>query len=72
MAKWKIPVEWAMSALIDIEAETLEEAMEIARDDIGNIELPIDGEYIDGSWQLEMDDTERVRECYNTTSPKKY
>lgn len=64
MKTWEIPVYWEMCGVVHIEAETLEEAMEIARDDDGVIPLP-DGDYIDDSWSLSELDTEVVRELYN-------
>ena len=64
---WRIPVTWSMCAVIPIEADTLEEAMEIARDENGEIPLPpaTESDYLDGSWCLSHDDTEIVRQCYN-------
>ena len=70
MATWKIPVSWEMCGVVKIEAETLEEAMEIARDDDGVIPLP-DGEYVDGSWRLADTDTEFIREIYNNNQKDK-
>lgn len=49
---WKIPVTWEMYACIEIEADTLKEAMKIGADPDGKILLPTDGSYMDGSWQL--------------------
>lgn len=64
MATWRIPVTWEVCGMLKIEAKTLEEAMDIARDDDGEIPLP-DGEYVDGSWRLSDQDVDFVRECYN-------
>lgn len=64
MKTWKIPVTWEMYGMVKIEANTLEEAMEIARDDEGVIPLP-EGDYVDGSWRLTETDKELVRELYN-------
>ena len=67
MAKkmWKIPVTWEMCSVIMVEAETLEDAMEIAGDESSDIPLPDDGYYVDGSWSLTEPSVEIVRECYN-------
>lgn len=54
---WKMPVTWEMCAYIQVEATTLEQAMEIARDPDGKIPLPADGAYVDGSWTLSSADT---------------
>lgn len=64
MKTWKIPVTWEVYGMVKIEANTLEEAMEIARDDEGVIPLP-EGDYVDGSWRLTETDKELVRELYN-------
>lgn len=54
---WKMPVTWEMCAYINVEADTLDEAMEIVRDDADVIPLPLDGaNYIDASWNLSSDD----------------
>lgn len=65
MKSWKIPVTWEVCSEITIEADTLEEAMEIARDDDGIIPCPAFPQYVDGSWRLSMDEIEYIRECYN-------
>lgn len=49
---WKIPVIWEMCGCIQVEADTLETAMKAAEDPEGNIPLPADGSYVDGSWTL--------------------
>ena len=62
---WKIPVCWSMMGMVEIEAPTLEEAIEIARDDDGILPLPDDGTYLDGSWEVDNEDVEYLREFYN-------
>ena len=64
---WKIPVTWSMCAVIPIEADTLDEAMQIARDEDGVIPLPpaTESDYVESSWCLSHDDAEMVRQCYN-------
>lgn len=64
MKTWKIPVGWEVYATIEVEAETLEEAIEIARDDDGEIPLPTDADYVDGSWQVNGE-YEYIRDCFN-------
>lgn len=58
---FKIPVTWEVCAMLKVEADTLEEAMEIARDDNGEIPLPTDNDYIDGSWRLSTEDIEDIK-----------
>lgn len=64
---WRIPVTWSMCAVISVEADTLEEAMQIARDENGEIPLPLstESDYVDSSWGLSHEDIEIVRQCYN-------
>ena len=52
MKEWRIPVTWEECSVIKVEANTLKEAMEIAYDEKGEIPLPSDGNYVDGSWVL--------------------
>ncbi|MBR2874371.1 MAG: hypothetical protein IKC00_00920 [Clostridia bacterium] len=48
-----------------VDADTLVEAMETARDDEGVIPLPTESDYVDGSWRLSETDENFVREMYN-------
>lgn len=57
---WTVPVTWEMYACIQIEADSLEAAMEIAEDREGKIPLPTNGEYVDGSWALSCTEPEEV------------
>lgn len=61
MKTWKIPVTWEVYATIEVEAKTLEEAMEIARDDESIIPCPTDNDYADGSWRITTDDVEEMK-----------
>ena len=65
MKNWKIPVTWEVCGYVYVDADTLEEAMETARDDEGVIPLPDDNDYVDGSWRLSETDENFVREMYN-------
>ena len=65
MKKWKIPVTWEVCGYVYVDADTLEEAMEMARDDEGVIPLPTESDYVDGSWRLSETDENFVREMYN-------
>jgi hypothetical protein len=68
MKTWKIPVTWEMYGNVVVEAPTLQEAMDIARDDDGVIPLPNDSYYVDGSWRLsyDMSQVEEVRDLLNS------
>lgn len=65
MKTWRIPVTWSVCGFVSIDADTLAEAMDIARDDENELPLPSEAEYIDGSWELSHTDVEEVRQCYN-------
>ena len=65
MKTWKIPVTFEMCGFVYVDSDTLEEAMEIARDKDGLLPLPKDKDYVDGSWGLSYDEEQIVRECFN-------
>lgn len=48
---FKIPVEWSVYATVEIEAESLEEAVKIFDKTEDEIPLPTDNDYIDGSFK---------------------
>ncbi len=64
MKEWTIPVNWGMSALVKVKAETLEEAIAYAKEEGNDIPLPQDGAYVDGSWCV-LDSKEDISNLYN-------
>lgn len=56
----KVAVTWEMCGYVDIDADTMEEAMEKFNNESDYIKLPTNGEYIDGSFQLTSDDVEEM------------
>ena len=50
---------------VEVEASTLDEAIEIAIDDDGVIPIPDDGTFLDGSWEVDCFDEDYLREWYN-------
>lgn len=56
----KVPVTWQMCGYVDINAETMAEAMEIFNKESDYIKLPSDGEYVDGSFELTSNDVEEM------------
>lgn len=59
MKTYRIPVSWEMYGEVEIEANTLEEAIDKAWSD--DIPLP-EGEYVSASWRVEEDYIEE-EEC---------
>ena len=49
MKTYKIPVVWAMSAIVEMQAESLEEAILMAED----APVPENGEYMDCSFEVD-------------------
>lgn len=58
MKTYKIPVVWQMYGVVRVEADSLEQAMELALE----AKLP-DGDYIEGSFEL--DNEEIIKEMNN-------
>lgn len=58
---WQVPVTWQMQGVLEIEADSLEEACDKAY----NSGLPDDGDYIDASFEVDDEDLEYVRRYYN-------
>lgn len=65
MKIWRIPVTWQRCGFVTVQAATLSEALDIARDDKGVLPLPPESQYVDGSWELSETDPDLIRECYN-------
>lgn len=56
----KVAVTWEMCGYVDIDADTMEEAMEKFYEDSDHIKLPANREYVDGSFQLSSEDMEEM------------
>ena len=63
MKQWAIPVSWEVAGVVIIPANTLEEAIHAAKHD-DSIGLP-SGEYVDGSFDVTIDDDDCIRNFYN-------
>lgn len=62
MSKQRIAVTWEMCGYIDVEADSVEDAMQFVRDYPDECPLPKDGgDYIDGSFQLSTEDVEMMK-----------
>jgi hypothetical protein len=61
--KYKIAVVWTMAGTYEVEADSLEEAKEIAEgSDPPCQKLPTDGEYVDDSFEIDEDRTSELNE----------
>lgn len=49
---YKIPVEWSVCETLKIEADSLEEAVKYVEDNMNEIPLGTDPDYIDGSYAI--------------------
>lgn len=58
---FKIPVSWEMYGMIEIEAQTLKEALRVFDETKDDMSLP-DGEYSDGSFSRSTDES-FIRMC---------
>ena len=56
----KVAVTWSMCGYVDIEANTMEEAMKKFNETSDGIDLPKNSEYVDGSFMLSSDDVEEM------------
>ena len=63
MKLWAIPVSWEVAGVAMIQGNTLEEAIQAAKHD-DSVGLP-SGEYVDGSFDVTVDDYELIRNFYN-------
>jgi hypothetical protein len=54
---FKIPVTWESFGVVEIEAETLDEAIAIFDETQDRIPLPYDSEYVDSSFRREDEET---------------
>lgn len=61
--KWFVPVEWTELGLVTIEAETLNEAINIAQNE--GIGLPENSSYKEDSFKLSTEDIDEIRNEYN-------
>lgn len=56
----KVAVTWEMCGYVEIDANTMEEAMKKFNENSDHIKLPTNGEYVDGSFQLSSEDVEEM------------
>lgn len=63
--KQKVAVTYEVCGYVEVEGETMQEAMENFKKNIDFIALPTDVEYVDGSFRLSSDDVEEMEEMGN-------
>lgn len=61
MAKFYLPVTWEVCGIVEIEAETLEDAVKYFDENTTQIDTPSEEYYVDGSFRLSSDDIEDLR-----------
>ena len=61
MATFRIPVEYRVWGLVDIEANSIEEAFKYAKNNLDELELPDRPEYVEDSFILSVDTVEDLR-----------
>jgi hypothetical protein len=61
MAKFKVAVEWVMTTDIVVEANSLAEAIRKAED---MDDLPDDGDYLDGSFEVNLEVTRELNKKF--------
>ena len=57
MKTYTIPVSWTMIGIVEVEAENLNKAIQIAQNDEGVIPIPDNGQYLDDSWKVVLVET---------------
>lgn len=65
MKKFKLEVVYEMSGYIEVEANSLKEAMDEFNENIDDYPLPYDAGYVDGSFRLSTEDVEEMQEIIN-------
>ena len=59
--KIRLPVTYEVSGFVDVEAESIEKAIDKFYESIDYIPLPTDTDYIDGSFQLSTEEPEYIK-----------
>lgn len=56
MKTFKIPVTWESYGVVEIEADSVEQALQIFKETEDDIALPTDWDYVDSSFRLSYED----------------
>lgn len=57
MSKFLVETQWIMTKTIEVEADSLEDAIEKIQDDVFQNDIPSDGEYLTDSFEINKDIT---------------
>ena len=66
--KIKLPVSWEVCGFVEVEADSIDDAMDIFKETSDEIPLPTDADYVDGSFDLSCYEPE-VIQVYNPDAP---
>ena len=58
---WKVPVTWEVYSTVEVEAETIEEALAIVIKDEDDMPLPTENYYVDGSFRPTTEDLDEMK-----------
>lgn len=56
----KLPVTWAVCGLVEVDKDTIPEAIEFFDNCIDSLSLPADGEYVESSFELTTREEEEI------------
>lgn len=56
----RLPVTWEVSGFVEMEADSIEDAVKIFNRDADYIKLPRDSEYVDASFCLSTEDPDEI------------
>lgn len=65
MSKQRVAVTWEVCGYIEVEADSIEEAMNMVDENPDDYKLPIENYYIDGSFGLSTYDVEEMKAICN-------
>lgn len=55
MKKYKVPVVWQMYGYVTMEADSIDEAVKKVENGHGDQPLPVDGDYVEGSFEIDYE-----------------
>lgn len=58
--KIRLPVSWEACGFVDVEADSIEEAMKTFKETSDDIPLPAESNYVDSSFKLSTNDPEII------------